>query len=379
MSSIAIVDDNPTALAQMRLLLNRAGFRDVRGFNNPKKALHEFRRSPPGVLLVDYMMPDMDGLQLLDELMQDETLKHLPVAMVTGYADLGDVRLPALRAGVLQIISKPVKSAEFVVAVRNLERMASVPLSNHGDFTDHGFQPLVVPRKGGWMPPASDKGPHDKAVQRMMDRVSAIHDEATGDHCRRMAHYAAAIAHRYGFSVAQQDQLLAAAPLHDIGKVAIPTSILLKPTALTSAERLEMETHTVIGHELLYDESFPLLALGAEIALSHHERWDGSGYPHKLVGDDIPVAGRIVAMADVFDALTTVRPYKPIWPIERAVQTVQLGSGRQFDPDVVRAFTASLDDCLRIKRFFDGAAPQPGRVAIPGTGRFQADATARLN
>jgi putative two-component system response regulator len=364
MNPIAIVDDNPASLAQMRLILNRAGFNNVKSYGDPRKAMSAFKLAPPSVLIVDYMMPELDGVQLIDELQQDQSLKHLPVALVTGYANVDDVRLPALRAGALLIIPKPIRSEEFVVAVRNLERMAMVPIGHSGSFADTGFQPLVVPRDGGTTSPICTSGLHDKTVQRLLARVAAMHDEATGDHVRRMAHYAAAISHRLGFSVAQQDQMLAAAPLHDFGKIGIPHSILHKPTALTASERKVMERHTVIGFDLLHDETFPLLALGAEIALTHHERWDGTGYPSQLAGEDISLAGRIVAVADVFDALTTTRPYKSSWTVDRAVQAIVAGAGHQFDPDVVQAFEEGLDDCLRIKRFFDGATPDGAKTML---------------
>jgi putative two-component system response regulator len=178
--------------------------------------------------------------------------------------------------------------------------------------------------------------------------------ENTGRHTERMALYARAIAATLGWSTAPLQLMRDAAPLHDLGKIGVPDAVLRKATALSGEEWDVMRRHTTIGYELLRNQASPVLQLGAEIALSHHERWDGTGYPRGLGGAGIPLSGRIVALADVFDALTTVRPYKPAWPVERAVDQIVADAGTHFDPDVVSAFTSSLDRLLSIKAHCDG-------------------------
>ncbi len=185
-----------------------------------------------------------------------------------------------------------------------------------------------------------------------LSRAAEYRDPETGAHILRMAHYSRHIARHMGLSVAQQDLLLQAAPMHDIGKVGTPDTILLKPGRLDDAEFAIMKQHAVIGYEILVASSSPLLQAAAEIAHTHHEKFDGSGYPRGLVGEAIPLFGRIVAVADVFDALTSVRPYKKAWSIEQALALLHEGKGKHFDPACVDAFLCEWDEVLKIKQRF---------------------------
>lgn len=194
----------------------------------------------------------------------------------------------------------------------------------------------------------------ESLVARVLTRVASVRDEQTGRHTVRMAHFAAAIAHAYGFSLEQQEQLLAAAPLHDLGKVAVPDSVLGKTGSFNEDERRQMRRHTTVGYELLRHEPSPVLQLAAEIALSHHEHWDGSGYPLGLTGEQIPISARIVAVADVFDALTTIKPFRQDWLMQRARDVIVSDAGGQFDPKVVDAFVAAYPELVRLKQHFDG-------------------------
>ena len=349
MKFIGIVDDNPSALAQMRLLLQRVGFQDVRTHTDPRQALSVFTGTPPAVLLLDFMMPGLDGVQLLSSLREAGALDGTAVAMVSGLADSASVRLCAFKAGALDVIAKPILPQEFVLQVRNLARLADrrttvLPVV--------GFQPLSVPRSAA---PATPKAGNLPADHELLKRIAALRDEGTGQHTERVAHYAATIARRLGMSPAQQAQLIAAAPLHDIGNIGVADGVLFKPSVLTDSERGDLEQHTVIGHELLRKEASPLLQLGAEIALSHHERWDGTGYPLGLLGEDIPLSGRIVALVDAFDLLTTAQPFKPVELIDDAAEIIKSDRARCFDPRVVLAFAEALPDLRRIKRQIDGA------------------------
>lgn len=362
--TIAIVDDNPLFLSQMRMLLERAGVGEVRSYEDPQKALEDFRHSPPSVLLVDYLMPGIDGLQFLEILQREGIIDHTPVAIVTGADDLESLRLPALKAGATEIIGKPIRPSEFALAVRNLTRLATVSVGKASGSTD-GFRPLVLPRTGGAVTPRHDLNAEDAAAVRLLAKVAAIRDDATGQHTQRMAEYAGVVAHHYGMSLDQQRQLAAAAPLHDIGKIGVPDSILQKPGPLTPEERVLMQRHTTLGYEMLSDERSPLMQLGAEIALSHHEHWDGRGYPFGLARKSIPLSARIVCIADAFDALTTVHPHRQSSLIDRAVAVIANERGTHFDPDVVDAFMAGLDEIKLIKRHFDGDETFRPKLAAP--------------
>jgi putative two-component system response regulator len=191
-----------------------------------------------------------------------------------------------------------------------------------------------------------------------MSRAAEFRDPETGAHIQRMAYYSQIIAKGLGLDAKAQKTILEAAPMHDVGKIGIPDYILLKPGKLTPEEFDVMKTHAKLGHELLDDSGSEILRSGAEIALSHHEKYDGSGYPHGLVGTKIPLFGRIVAVADVFDALTSERPYKKAWSFEEAVKFLEEGRGKHFDPMCVEAFLAGWDDVLAVsKRFQDEHVP----------------------
>lgn len=371
-SRICIVDDNRTALAQMCLILERAGLTSVEGFESPIAALERFRISPPSVLLLDYQMPSMNGLALLKSMRCMGLGERLPVVIVSGAPDAEALKMLAYREGVLEIVRKPVNPQELALKVRNLSLLVSHPRSG-GSGTGLGPLPIkgiptpaAAPFRGaGAVLSSHPQRTTDASWMRMLERVASIRDENTGSHTQRMAHYAATIAINCGMDLHQQALLLQAAPLHDIGKIGIPDAILLKPGKLSDDEMQTMRRHTTIGYELLRDEPSPALRLGAEIALAHHERWDGTGYPLGLRGTDIPLSARIVAVADAFDAMTTVRPYKPAWLVERAVAVIEADRDQHFDPTVVDAFQSRLDDILKIKRHFDGDDAYLPRPALP--------------
>lgn len=272
MESIEIVDDNQTALMHMRLLLEKAGFQNIQVHTDPSLALQAFSAAPPSVLLIDFMMPGLDGVELLERLQRAGAVRHTPVAMVSGCDDLDAIRLSAYRAGAHEVIAKPVRPLEFVLIVRNLSRLSAAARPERAETT---FRPLQVPRFDAAGPAAVAVSSHEKMLHRLLEKVASYRDENLGNQSARMARYAATIAHYHGLNLGQQEQLIAAAPLHDIGKIGVPDEALFKRGSLSAAERGQLERHTVIGFELLRNESSPLLQLGAEIALAHHERWDG--------------------------------------------------------------------------------------------------------
>jgi len=339
------------ALALMRKTLERAGFSDIRAYSDPQTALDAIRADLPSVLLLDYVMPQIDGLDFLKRLKDEGLNTRFPVALVSNSPDVDGVRIEAFRAGAVEVLRKPMNEQELGLRVRNLSRLAPAVVGQ-GAQAAAGFEPLKVPRSE---PAEPLTGRAETMVARVLARVASVRDEQTGRHTTRMAHYAAAIAAAYGFTLVQQDQLLAAAPLHDIGKVAVPDEVLSKDGSFSEEERRLMRRHTTVGYELLRHEPSPVMQLAAEIALSHHEHWDGTGYPLGLSGQQIPISARIVAVADVFDALTTIKPFRQDWLMQRARDVIVSDSGGQFDPAVVEAFVKAFPDLIRLKQHFDGA------------------------
>lgn len=331
-AQICIVDDNDVWLDRLGWLTEDVDLGDVVSYTHPLDALTGLRDWHPDVLLVDCSMPGMNGSELLTALHATGVSPLTPVALVAD--SLSDpIELQARRAGVTEVLPASITGQEMALRLRNLICMAGPTAAAAG------------PARGAQ---ARHPTPH------VLKRLLALCNENTGKHTERMALYARAIAATLGWSTAPLQLMRDAAPLHDLGKIGVPAAVLRKTQALSGEEWDAMRRHTTIGYELLRNQASPVLQMGAEIALSHHERWDGTGYPRGLSGADIPLSGRIVALADVFDALTTARPYKPAWGVERAVDQIVADSGAHFDPDVVTAFTASLDRLLSIKAHCDG-------------------------
>lgn len=358
---IAIVDDNPAVLKSMGATLSRAGFDRILSFQDPCVALEAFKRERPGVLLVDYLMPGMDGVAMLQAMQSSGLSDHVPIAMVSSGMDLDSVRLAALQAGALDILPKTIDSQELTLRVRNLVRLA---VGAHGDESEGvDFQPLFDRRRRAVL------GLHGNAAEEglllgTLGRMAAMSDEP-GKHCARVAQYAAELGAAMGLNLEQQELLRTAAPLHDIGMLAVPVALRQRATSHTNAELVMLSDHTRVGYDMLRDILSPTLQLAAEIALNHHEQWDGSGYPRALMGDDIPLAGRIVALADSFDLLMSASadPLNLRRSIDRAVAVIRSDSGHHFDPLVVRAFNERLDNLLRMRRFLEDP-PDVGAAAM---------------
>jgi len=343
MQQIYVVDDNPVAAMRLSKAIDRAPGHNVITFTDPLEALKRVISAPPDLMLIDYAMPGMDGVKLMSEMRRGVPDFEFPIAMVSGRAD-PLVRSRALQAGALDIIAKPFDVAEIGLKVRN---MLALKRSHRLHPSDSGF--LDTQPSAGWVI-------DDGGTLELLERVSSLRDDTTGKHTSRMARYSHAVAQTYGLSVVDCEVLLRAAPLHDIGKVGIPDAILLKPGTLTEEEWVIMRNHTWIGCNLLKGSASAALQLGAQIALNHHEQWNGSGYPRGLSGTDIPLAARIVAISDAFDALTSVRPYKCAWTLDKAMRVIRADSGEHFDPQVVAAFEHSLPQIIAIKRELDGEA-----------------------
>jgi len=345
MSSIGIVDDNRAVLTQLRLLMERAGFSDVRAYSDPYQALEAFSRVPPSVLLVDYRMPGLDGLELLTRLQRSGAVRQTPVAMVSGAPDLDAVRSAAFRAGAHEVLAKSTNWHQFALKLRSFARLACMPAVPTRP--PSAFQPLYVPRSGSTARHAPVCSPGAASIKLLLTLAGYRGGERRA-HDQRVAEYAVAIARAHGLGGEQQHDLLQAAALHDIGEVTGPSAHLALTRPLRREEQAQMEQHTTRGHALLRSEAAPALQLAAEIALSHHEHWNGAGYPLGLAGAAIPLSGRIVAVADALDAMTSDRPHRPAMAFESAEFIILAAAGSQFDPGVVRAFQAARAQCLRI-------------------------------
>lgn len=340
---IAIVEDTPVNLVVMQSLVSRMSGLDhppdCHVFTDPVQALAWCKDNRPDLVIVDYMMPGMDGIEFIRHCRNTPHLKDQPILMVTAAAER-EVRYTALEAGATDFLTKPIDRNEFLPRVRNMLRLAA-HMQAIGVRADLLAQEV---RK-------ATEEIHDRERETVMRlaRAAEFRDPETGAHINRMAHLSVLIGRHLGLDEEVLDQLLSAAPMHDVGKLGTPDHILLKPGRLTDDELLIMRLHPVIGYEILKDSGSPVLQMAAQIALYHHEKYDGSGYPQGLAGNAIPLEGRIVAVADVFDALTSARPYKPAWDLERACQYLRDGRGRHFDPDCVDALLARWDEVQVIR------------------------------
>lgn len=347
MPLITIVDDNRSSRLQLQRVVTSACAADVRSFDGVGPALQSFSEGLPDLLIVDYLMPQATGLDLVRLMRQLPAGEQVPVLMITGFRDV-HVESHAREAGISMVMVKPLDLGALVKALGGL--LASDG-SEAAGVAHRTAGPLFADGQlGRWSLPFDTR---DLETLDCLEQMAARRDNDTGLHTLRMAHYAALIARRFGLAEQDQQLLLAAAPLHDLGKVGIPDAILLKPGPLTREERQTMQQHAIIGYEILKRHSGPVFRAGAEIALTHHEHFDGSGYPNRLAGDRIPLFGRIVAIADVFDALTTQRPYKQAWPIEAALEAIRLEAGKHFDPDLCAAMVDCLPEILTAKAHFD--------------------------
>jgi putative two-component system response regulator len=347
--TVLIVGDIERNAILLERILATAGLMDVATTTEPWVALRLCQTQPPDLLLLD--LQEVDGLGLLARL-GDQIADGLPVVVLTADEDMRS-RRRALELGARDYLTKPFDPGEVVLRVRNMLESRRLQLQLQHE------RWLLADRV--------QRRTEDLELARVevLDRLAVAaeyRDDETHDHAQRIGRGAGLLARALGPPKDDVDLLARAAPLHDIGKIAIPDDILLKPGPLAAEEFAVMQTHAQIGAEMLAGSESPLLRTAEDIALTHHERWDGSGYPQGLGGTDIPLAGRIVAVVDVFDALSHERPYKPAWPLEKVLEEIRTQSGRQFDPEVTEAFLGLDCDDLLSSLDDDGGdagAPKP--------------------
>lgn len=336
---VVIVDDNPVNLTVMEHLVSRVEGATPRSFRISERGLQYCREHDPDLVIVDYQMPDIDGIQFIERMRAMPGREEVPLLMVTANADR-ELRRRALEIGATDFLQKPVDRAEFTTRVRNMLRLRAATRR----LTDRAIELEQAVAKATRAIVQTERD-----TLLCLARAAEFRDPETGAHVLRMAEFSRTIAAAMGKDQDYQTLIVKAAPLHDVGKLGTPDQILLKPARLTPAEMEIMKQHTVIGWQILREHRSPVLQMGATIAWTHHEKWDGSGYPRGLKGAEIPLEGRIVAVADVLDALTSVRPYKQAWDPEEARAFIEKGSDRHFDPECVAALNSVWNELMRVR------------------------------
>ena len=336
---VLIVDDTEINLILFSALVKKLDDCDAHVFADSREALAWAQQNTPDLVIVDYMMPELDGLEFIRLLRDTAGRKMVPILMITAN-DQKEIRYRALDMGANDFLTKPVDKVEFLARAKNMLSLNQA----RKQLADHASWLAGEVRKA-----TREIIERERETVFRLSKAAEYRDPETGAHILRMAHYSRLIARELKLSEDDQNLLLEAAPMHDIGKVGIADKILLKPGRLNEAEFEVMKQHAVFGYELLQGSSSKVLQTGAEIALGHHEKFDGTGYPQGLKGEAIPIFSRIVAVADVFDALTSERPYKKAWEIDAAVEFLRQGAGSHFDPACVDAFLRSWDDVMDIR------------------------------
>ncbi|MGZ4959500.1 MAG: response regulator [Methylomonas sp.] len=319
---ILIVDDEPINLATLRQILEPY-YRLVFA-STGEQALVAVAKHRPSLILLDIQMPDIDGYAVCRMLKADPTFESIPIMFVTSLGEMGNEK-EGFAAGCVDYLIKPV-CADIVLA-RVKTHLSLVRASQ----LERSYRAAVF----------------------MLGKAGHYNDNDTGIHIWRMAAYSRALANNLSWDESEYELLELAASMHDTGKIGVPDAVLQKADKLNAEEWKIMQSHTRIGYEILSQNDAPLFKMAAEIALRHHEKWDGTGYPDGLAGEDIPLTARIVAIADVFDALSMSRPYKEAWPIEKILSYMHEESGRQFDPYLLEQFMAILPAILTIKADLD--------------------------
>ena len=331
MKTILIADDKPNNIKLLEAILKPAGYL-THSVGNGNEALAAVAQQAPDLILLDVVMPDIDGYQVAAKLKADPVTQAIPIIIVTGLSDRNS-RLIGLNSGADEFLLKPVDAAELRMRVKNMLR-----LKEYSDFLQQHNRKLEQRVR------SRTTELHASHVETIfaLTRAAEHRDDDTGIHVRRISHYSRYLAETLGMSREYCDMIHYASPMHDIGKIGIPDSILLKPAQHTEEESEIMKSHCVLGADILLGCDSPYLKMGAEIALNHHERWDGTGYPAGLEGEGVPLAARIMGICDVYDALRSKRPYKPAFDHEETLEILVDGDGRtkpvHFDPEVLDAF-----------------------------------------
>ncbi len=343
---ILVVDDQLQNIELLEAHLVPQGY-EIVSATNGEEALEKLISNNIDLILLDVMMPGMNGFEVTRRIRQNTIHRLLPIILVTALYEKED-RIKGIDAGCDDFLSKPFDKTELLARVqsllkvkayndllRNYEKELELEVTKRTEELKHALEKI--------------KTASIETVLRL-SIAAEYRDEDTGAHLKRVSHYAVAVSRRMGMDKNDVESIFHAAPMHDLGKIGIPDQILVKPTKLDQTEWGIMKQHAVIGASILKGSNAEFIQLGATIALGHHEKWDGSGYPHNLKETAIPIACRIISIVDVFDALTSKRPYKEPFSVEKSLSIIKEGSGTHFDPDVVDAFFAVQEEILLIKK-----------------------------
>lgn len=335
-ATILLVDDEPSNLRLLQTLLKADGYETLSSERGAEALVLAADRQPD-LILLDIMMPDIDGFEVTRQLKANPRTRNIPIIMVTSL-DSRASRLKALEMGAGEFLNKPVDRAELSIRVKNLLR-----LKEYADFLaehNHRLEEQVAAR-------TAQLAESYRETIYTMTLAAEYKDENTGTHVIRISYYCRALAEYLGMDTEFRDRIFYASPMHDIGKIGIPDHILLKPGSFLPDEWEIMKTHAALGAKILARGNSPYLLMGAEIALNHHERWDGGGYPNSKRGEEIPLSARLMNIGDQYDALRAKRPYKPDFDHDKAMQIISKGDGRtmpsHFDPEVLAAFKACAE------------------------------------
>jgi putative two-component system response regulator len=358
---ILVVEDDIMNRRLLTTILTRLGYHVDEAFDGVN-GMEKVEAVPPDLILLDLDLPRMNGFEVARRLKQSDKTKIIPIVVVSSFAEV-EHRIKALEAGADDFLSKPIDQIELRARVQSLlkvkdyndhmvsyQRILEEEVNNRTEQLRQAFDELKT---------ATEKIKHaslDTTIR--LSQAAEYKDEETGSHIKRMGYYAAAIAETMSLLPQDIEAILYAAPMHDIGKIGIPDRILLKTGPLDGAEWQMMKQHTVIGGNLLSGSDAYVIQMAEQIALAHHEKWDGSGYPKGLKAPEIPIWGRISAIADVFDALTSKRPYKKALPIEQCLSILEKSRGTHFDPVVFDAFISIKEKILAIRGEYDDPASE---------------------
>jgi len=336
-AKILAIDDNILNIQILKKILTNAGFINITTTTDSTQALALYKEIQPDLILLDLVMPKMDGFAVMLQLSLLNPDDYLPILILT--AEEETIRFKALQSGAKDFLHKPYEHLDVLLKSRNIieVRLLYNQIKNHNASLEHQVEERIKEIKDTRL----------DVIQRLAI-AAELRDKGTGMHIYRMSRYCKILGLAIGFTKEQGELLLTTAPLHDIGKIAVPDAILLKPSSLEPHEFEVIKTHTTLGAKMLSGSDSVFLKMAETIALSHHEKWDGRGYPNAIRGEDIPLVGRICAIADVFDALSSERPYKRAWTFEETMAEILRLKGTHFDPKLVEAFADVAKDVKEI-------------------------------